>query len=69
MTNINLLKSKMVAAGDGATTSKLARLLGVSRITAGHKLNGKSKFNQREIKIISDHYNLSPEEVAEIFLN
>ena len=67
MTNVNLLKSKMVAAGDTDYINKLATLLDVSRTTASKKLNGEKSFTQQEIAVIAAKYNLSAEDIKEIF--
>lgn len=67
MTNTNLLKSKMVARGDEDCVAKLAELLGISRTTASKKLNGLLPFNQNDIALIANKYNLSAEEIKLIF--
>ena len=69
MTNVNLLKSKMVAAGDTDYINKLATLLDVSRTTASKKLNGEKSFTQQEIAVIAAKYNLSAEDIKEIFVD
>ena len=69
MTNINLLKSKMVACGDTDCVSKLATLLNVSRTTASKKLNGEKPFTQPEITAITKKYGLSAEDIKEIFVD
>ena len=69
MTNVNLLKSKMVATGDTDYINKLAILLNVSRTTASKKLNGEKSFTQQEIAVIAAKYNLSAEDIKEIFVD
>ena len=69
MTNVNLLKSKMVATGDTDYINKLATLLDVSRTTASKKLNGEKSFTQQEIAVIAAKYNLSAEDIKEIFVD
>lgn len=69
MTNVNLLKSKMVATGDTDYINKLAILLDVSRTTASKKLNGEKSFTQQEIAVIATKYNLSAEDIKEIFVD
>ena len=69
MTNVNLLKSKMVATGDTDYINKLAILLDVSRTTASKKLNGEKSFTQQEIALIAAKYNLSAEDIKEIFVD
>ena len=65
MTNTRLLKAKMVLHND--TVSKLADCLGVNRQNASVKINGKRDFKQSEIAKIVDRYNLTFDEVREIF--
>lgn len=69
MTNTNLLKSKMVAAGDEYYTNKLADILGVSQPTANNKLNNKIPFTQDEIIEIAVHYKWDNETIGQIFMN
>lgn len=69
MTNVNLLKSKMVAFGDTDYVNKLAALLDVSRTTASRKLNGEKPFSQTEIVLITRRYALTAEEIKEIFVD
>lgn len=45
----------------------LAELLNVSRQTIYDKREGKSRFKQDEIAILSEHWNLTAEEIVEIF--
>ena len=69
MTNTNLLKSKMVAAGDDHYTDKIAEILHVTYPTANVKLNDKMPFTQREIIELAVHYGWSNEEIGQIFMN
>lgn len=68
MTNTNLLKSKMIAAGDENFVQAIADLLNCSRTTASKKLNGELQFSQSEIAVIADHYDLSADEIKQIFI-
>lgn len=68
MTNVNLLKAKMVMYGDTDCVNKLADLLNVSRTTASGKLNGKIPFNQKDIVLFTMKYGLSGEEIKDIFV-
>lgn len=68
MTNTNLLKARMVERGDTDVISKVAALLNVSRTTASNKLNNNTSFNQEEIALIARKYNLSAEEIKDIFI-
>lgn len=67
--NTRLLKSKMVLCDDERFVSAISALLDISRQTASAKLNGESDFNQSEIKLISDRYQLTPDDIQNIFLN
>ena len=69
MTNINLLKSKMAAAGYTTFTQDLMILLGVSWTTASQKLNSKANFSQKEISVLTDKLGLTGDEVKEIFMS
>lgn len=64
--NTKLLRSKVVLFGD--TNYSLAQALNISPQAFSLKLNGEREFKQEEIKIIQDRYNLSPDEVVDIFL-
>lgn len=66
--NKNLLVSKMKLVGD--TQSDLALALNLSLTRTNAKINGTddAEFTQSEIKIIMIRYNLTPEEVVQIFL-
>lgn len=68
MTNTNLLKSKMVAFGDTDFVKCLANRLRVSRTTASKKLNGEKPFDQREIAMLVHVYNMSDNDIREIFV-
>lgn len=68
MTNTNLLKSKMIAAGDENFVQAIADHLNCSRTTASKKLNGGLQFSQSEIAVIADHYDLSADEIKQIFI-
>lgn len=64
--NIPLLKSKMVLHRDTGQT--LAKALGIDPATLSLKLTKATRgFKQSEIDIIINRYDLSPEEVYEIF--
>ena len=65
MVKRNLFNSKMALYNDNLTT--LADHLGISRQTLTLKLDNKSDFTQSEIKKIVIRYNLTPEEMDEIF--
>lgn len=69
MTNTNLLKSKMAAAGDTDFVKCLADRLNISRTTASKKLNGDTLFNQKEITILVLKYGISDSEIRDIFID
>ena len=65
--NKNLLVSKMKLLGDNQDT--LARALDLSLTRTNAKINGTdgAQFNPDEIKVIMDRYDLTPDEVVQIF--
>lgn len=65
--NTNMLISKMKLFGDNQTD--LANALNLSLASTNAKINGKSNWTQTEISIIAVRYELTPEEVVEIFFN
>ena len=66
--NTLLLKSKMILYNDEDFVSAIAKLLSITRQTASAKLNGESDFTQTEIRLISNHYHLSAEDIKNIFV-
>ena len=65
--NARLLRSKMVLFGD--TQGDLADALEISQQRLSAKMNetNGAEFNQREIRIIRQRYNLTAEELSLIF--
>jgi len=65
--DIKKLKAKMAYFGD--TGLNLAQYLSISRTTLSCKMNetNGAEFTQGEIQKIKEKYNLTPEEVDEIF--
>ena len=65
--NARLLRSKMVLFGD--TQGDLAEALDISQQRLSAKMNetNGAEFNQREIRIIRQRYNLTAEELSLIF--
>lgn len=64
--NKELLRSIMALHGD--TYRDLAELLGISEQSISGKINEKgTEFKQGEIAKIKKRYNLTPEQVEEIF--
>lgn len=68
MTDINLLKSKMILAGYDRPTSDLSKILSISYPSASLRLNDKRDFTQREIAILALKLGLTGDEVKQIFL-
>ena len=64
--NIRLLKSKMVLVGDNVP--KLAEYLGQTEGNVYGKLSGKISWTLRDIGMITKRYNLTNDEVVEIFI-
>ncbi len=61
-----LLRSIMALHGE--TNRDLAKILGISEQSVSAKMNETgSEFKQGEISIIRAHYNLTPEQVTDIF--
>lgn len=63
--NCNLLKFYMAENND--TMEALSKVLDIHYNTLSLKLSGKREFTQQEIKIISERYNLTAEEVVKVF--
>lgn len=62
-------KIKVVLKRFGHTQNNLAELLGITYQSVSIKLNGHKDFTQTEIFKIIVMYNLTPEEVVDIFFN
>lgn len=65
MTNINLMKSKMALHGD--TIEMLSDAMRISRMSLSAKINGQREFKQSEIQFIMNQYQLTPQDVVDIF--
>ena len=66
--NKELLRSIMVLHGD--TNKDLAELLGISEQSVSGKINeNNTEFKQGEIAKIRQHYNLTAEQVTNIFFS
>ena len=63
--NRNLLISKQSLLGD--TDARLAKVLKITPQTFSLKVNGKADFTVGEIKRIRERYQLTDEEVTDIF--
>lgn len=66
MTNKKKLWASMVLFGDNF--SSLADAMHVAKSTLSHKANNKVQFTPEEINFIRHRYDLSPEQVVDIFL-
>ena len=67
--NTMLLRSKMVLNQDNNTT--LGKFLGIAYQTVSAKINNTNgaEFTQSEIKKMKYRYNLTPNEIDQIFFN
>jgi len=63
--NTNELKAEITRNNE--TSAILAKHLNMTGATFSNKLNNKSEFTLGEIQKIKEHYDLSPERLAEIF--
>ena len=64
--NVNLLKSKMALKGEAQID--LANAMGITRASMSVKMNGKNPFKLDEIKFIAKRYDLTNDEIVEIFI-
>lgn len=51
------------------TAGNLAKAMNLSQTSLSYKINGKVEFTRREIMIIKERYNLSAEEIDDIFFD
>lgn len=65
--NKALFRSKMALFGD--TYESLATFLNLAMATISNKVNGNYPFNQIEIAKLKEHWNLTNDEVNEIFFS
>lgn len=66
--NSTLFRSIMVLNND--TNKSLAEFFGISEQTVCNKINEKgTEFKQGEIAMIIKRYNLTPEQIRDIFFN
>ena len=65
ITDKRMFKSKMYLYGDTGKT--LAKYLGVSPATVSNCLNNRAEFSQSQIGKIKDRYELTADEVNDIF--
>lgn len=65
--NANLLRSKMALHGDMQVD--LAKELNITAMGLSNKMNQKTDFKQSEIDFISKKYDLTADEIKEIFFS
>ena len=65
--NVNLLRSKMALKGD--TQVSLAEAIGITANTLWFKMSQRKDFKQGEINAIAQRYDLTPDEIQQIFFN
>ena len=65
--NMPILKAKMALHNDKG--ADLAKALGITETTLSTKINGKTDFTRNEIFKIKKRYNLSANEIDNIFFN
>lgn len=63
---INLLRAKMALKGD-YQENDLCKVIDVSPMGVHKRMNGDTLFKPPEIKAIAEYYDLTPEEITEIF--
>lgn len=63
----NKLKGIMIYNND--TQEDLSKALGLAVATLSYKINGRTEFTRQEIAKIKERYNLSAEELDDIFFN
>ena len=64
---LRMLKGKRMIIG--LTQADVAKKLGINVKSYNFKENGRSKFTLKELKRISEIFDLSEEEIREIFFN
>lgn len=64
---MNSLEMKVAMKRNQDTQEKLAEALGLQVSGICARINGKVDFRSNEMKVIKERYNLSPEEVINIF--
>ena len=69
MTNVNLLKSRLIVLGYEDFTTAISEMLNISYSTASAKLNNKRGFKQSEISILAVKLGLNGDELKEIFVD
>jgi DNA-binding Lrp family transcriptional regulator len=62
------IKMIMIQGGDKGTYKELSDLLGISEPSVVNKLKGRQDFKLKEIRIIAEHYELTPEQIVDVFI-
>lgn len=64
----NLIKKKMIDCGRDDFVSYLAEILDISKTAAGKKLNGETRFNEKEIAVLTKKLGFTAEELKNAIL-
>ena len=64
----NKIRSIMIQNGLKGTIRELANVLGISEPSVVNKLSGKEDFKVKEIRIFAKKFDLSNEEICNIFI-
>lgn len=59
----NLIKKKMIDAGRDDFVNCLSEILGISKQAASAKLNGSTKFNEKDISVLTIKLGFTGEEL------
>lgn len=62
------IKSIMIINGYKGTCRELADILDISEPSAVNKMNGREEFKVREIRKFADKFNLTDEQICDIFI-
>ena len=68
MTTQQKIKMIMIKGGGKGTQNELAKLLGISNPSVVNKLKGKQDFKVSEIRLFAKEYDLSPQQICDIFI-
>lgn len=63
-----MTRLKEFLKGRGSTQDEAAAVLGISKTALSNKATGKSPFKQSEIKKMVEVYEMTDEEIREVFL-
>lgn len=68
MTTQQKIKMVMIQGGDKGTIQELSGILNISLPSATNKVKGKQDFKLKEVRTFAERYNLSDEQICEIFV-